>query len=77
MNYEEALAHYPAVVAAGDVAAFVAPIERACRKEPDEVEGLLWAAWGVVVKRAGEGDRPGREGLELMKRYDRDIAAAS
>ncbi|XVV15807.1 DUF3632 domain-containing protein [Actinoplanes sp. CA-131856] len=55
MNYEEALAYYPAVVSRGDVAAFVAPVAEACRDEPDEVEGILWAAWGEVVARADEG----------------------
>lgn len=46
MNYEEALAYYPAVVAAGDVAAFVAPLDSESRDD------ILRAAWQTVVAAA-------------------------
>jgi len=51
MNYEEALAYYPAVVASRDVAAFVAPVAEA---GPGEAESILWAAWQTVVASADE-----------------------
>ncbi|WP_433381183.1 DUF3632 domain-containing protein [Actinoplanes sp. CA-142083] len=52
MNYEEALAYYPGVVAAGDVAAFVAPLS------PSTPDDVLWAAWQTVVAVADESVAP-------------------